>query len=146
MDLCNEFADKNDLVLIHDATNPFVDLRAIVRAIDKAKISGASVVGTNQYHTIYSRTEKDSIVDFIPRGMVGSGYSPEIFKFSIIYPYYEAAKEKTLREMTSTVALALKYNVDVKFVPADLVNIKITYPNDLRMFLAMIEYEKREKN
>lgn len=135
---CEKYLKEDDYILIHDATNPFVAKGAIGKALRTAKETGAAVVGTNQYHTIYQREESGAIDCFLPREAIGSGYSPEIFRFSLIYPYYKNAKEQELSAMTSTVALVLGYGVKVRFVPADLVNLKITYPKDMEAFTALI--------
>lgn len=142
---CSNILKENDLVLIHDATNPFVDVNAISNGIEVASETGAAVIGTNQYHTIYSRECDDTIKNFIPRETVGSGYSPEIFKFNVIYPYYQNASEEQLEAMTSALALALECGVEAKFVPAELVNVKITYPHDMKAFIALMKYEIQEK-
>lgn len=135
---CEKYLKEDDYILIHDATNPFVARKTIGKAIQAAKETGAAVVGTNQYHTIYRRDGSDLIDCFLPRETIGSGYSPEIFRFSMIYPYYKNAKEQELSAMTSTVALVLQYGAEVQFVPADLVNLKITYPKDMEAFTALL--------
>lgn len=139
---CHKTANDNDLILIHDATNPFVDASAVRKAIASATAKGAAVVGTNQYHTIYSKKADNTIESFIPRETVGSGYSPEVFKLGIIFPSYEKASDAQLEEMTSTLSLALQYGVDAVFVPANIVNLKITYSHDMNAFIALKRAEK----
>lgn len=131
---CSKYLEMDDLVLIHDATNPFVIKDAVARAIEAAEKNGAATVGTNQHHTLYKRTLDGSVEDFIPKETVGSGYSPEVFKFGVINPHFENASDERLSVMTSAVALAIKDGVKVSFIQADFIDLKITYPNDLKGF------------
>ena len=138
LEYCKDHLSCEDLIMIHDTTNPFVDPDAVEKAIEAAKKTGAAVVGTNQYHTIYIKDSAGKIIRFIPRETVGSGYSPEVFRFSLVYEHYLHADDESLESTTSTIALTLDEKTEVCFIPANLVNLKITYPHDMKAFLSII--------
>lgn len=149
VNFCENYLDDDDIVLIHDASNPFLETDAIKRAIEVVKKFPMVCVGTDQYHTLYKRTD-DVISRVVPRETVCSGYSPELFRFSLLYEFYAKANDETLENMTSAMALALSNNIEVKYIPANIINLKITRKNDMEAFKLLIRDEENilteEKN
>lgn len=138
---CSVFLREDDIVLIHDATNPFVDPGAVREGIELAKENGAAAIGTRQVHTIYNIDESGNIKGLIPRDNVSSGYSPEIFRFDTVLRIHKDADDTGLAQMTSAMALALQYGINVNVVFASVLNLKITYKDDLQYFLAVKKNE-----
>ena len=63
-----------------------------------------------------------------------AGASPEGFKFGEIFPIYDQSNDDELESMTSGGALALEYGIKMKTIEAKVINLKITYPQDLEIF------------
>ena len=70
----------------------------------------------------------------IPRETVVSGASPEAFLFGKVWPIYKEASLEELERFTSAGALALAYEIPMKVVPTNLINLKITYRHDMEVF------------
>lgn len=138
----HEIAKYDDAILIHDATNPFVDEFAVNQVLQVLNNYEVAVVGTKQYHTIYNKTEDDVLTKVISRDEVSSGYSPEVFKYYLLEDIYLHASDDVLKKMTSTVAMALDKEIAVKMVIADLINIKITIKHDFEAFNSLIEIDE----
>ena len=124
-------AENEDIVLLHDATHPYVDEKGTVEVIKAIDEYGGATLGAYQYDTVYRMNEDGFITGVIPRQELVAGASPEGFKFGEIFPIYDAADDEELEQMTSGGALALEHGIKMKTIEANIINLKITYPNDL---------------
>ena len=127
-------AKDDDIVLLHDATHPYVDEKGTLEVIDAIEEYGGATLGAYQYDTVYRMNGDGFITDVIPRQDLVAGASPEGFKFSEIFPIYDAADDEELEQMTSGGALAMEHGIKMKTIEANIINLKITYPNDLEIF------------
>lgn len=128
------FAKEDDVVLIHDATHPYLDEGSTALAIRATEKYGAATLGRKQFDTVYRTDDDENLTAVIPREQVVSGASPELFKFGPIYRIYEEASVEELENFTSAGAIALANNIPMKVVPTDFVNLKITYRHDMELF------------
>lgn len=132
------WAAPNDVVLIHDATHPYCDDEGILRVIEAVHQHGGATLAQAQYDTVYQTTE-DGLVDAVlPRQLVISGASPEAFCYRTIYDIYCHASDEELREMTSAGAIARAHHISMQAVLTDVLNLKITYPKDLRLLTVLL--------
>lgn len=129
-----EFAHDEDVVLIHDATHPYLDEGATADAIRAAEEFGAATLGREQFDTVYQTDSERNLTRVIPRELVVSGASPELFTFGPIHRIYEETPEADLEKFTSAGAIALANDIPMKVVPTDFVNLKITYRHDMELF------------
>lgn len=130
----NEFSLLDDVVLIHDATHPYVDIEGTEKVVEAVKKYGGATLGACQYDTCYRMDENNFIEEVIPRQFLVSGASPEAFKFQLIYDIYMNAPKEELDSMTSAGAIALAHNIKMAVVPSNVLNLKITYKNDMELF------------
>ena len=134
----SEFAKDDDVVLIYDTTHPYVSEIDIKRVIDATLQCGAATLGMRQYDTCYKIENDNVICNVIPRQNIVTGASPEGFIFKTIYNIFVNATKKELDNMTSAGAMALAYNIKMRVVPTDILNLKITHVNDMEIFKALI--------
>ena len=130
-------ADKaadDDIVLLHDATHPYVDEDGTKKVIEAIKEYGGATLGAYQYDTVYRMNDSGFITEVIPRQELVAGASPEGFKFSEIFPIYDDADDEELEQMTSGGAIALEHGIKMKTIECNVINLKITYPHDLEIF------------
>ena len=133
-----EFSLASDVVLIHDATHPYVDVDGTEKVIEAVKRYGGATLGACQYDTCYRMDGNGFIEEVIPRQFLVSGASPEAFKFQLIYDIYMNALQEELDAMTSAGAIALAHNIKMAVVPSNVLNLKITYKNDMELFKKLI--------
>ena len=133
-----KYAEDDDVVLIHDTTHPYVDEKGTVAVIEAVKEYGGATLGACQYDTCYRMNERREIEEVIPRQFLVSGASPEAFKFRKIYDIYRNSTREELESMTSAGAIALAHNLKMVVVPADVLNLKITYQNDMEIFKLLV--------
>ena len=130
-------ADKaadDDIVLLHDATHPYVDEKKKKKVIEAIKEYSGATLGAYQYDTVYRMNDSGFITEVIPRQELVAGASPEGFKFSEIFPIYDDADDEELEQMTSGGAIALEHGIKMKTIECNVINLKITYPHDLEIF------------
>ena len=131
----SKFAVSEDVVLIHDATHPYVDVSGIHKIIDATLTHGGATLGECQYDTVYEMDPETHMMSkVIPRETVVSGASPEAFLFGRIWGIYCNASIEELGKYTSAGALALAYGIPMEVIPTNLINLKITYRQDMEVF------------
>ena len=132
----SEYANQDDVVLIHDATHPYVDEEGVARVIQATHECGGATLGACQYDTVYQiNPQTQTIEDVIPRQTIVSGASPEAFRFGRIWEIYRNATIPELESYTSAGALARAYDIVMKVIPTDYINLKITYRQDMDAFM-----------
>jgi 2-C-methyl-D-erythritol 4-phosphate cytidylyltransferase len=129
-----DIASPDDVVLIHDATHPYVDIDGTLDVIEEVKRVGGATLGACQYDTMYRMDGDGMIGEVIPREEIVSGASPEAFTFGTIYEIYENSSKEELEAMTSAGAIALAHGIPMSVVPTNIINLKITYENDMDAF------------
>lgn len=134
-----DWADESDIILIHDATHPYCDEKGIRQVIDAVNEVGGATLGAMQYDTVYNMTTDNLIEKVLPRQYIVAGASPEAFHYQTLHDIYVTASEEELECMTSAGAIALEHKIPMKVIPANVLNLKITYANDLRLLSVLLD-------
>ncbi len=127
-----------DIVLLHDATHPYMDAEGTRQVIRAAAEHGGATLGACQYDTCYQMDEENLLEKVIPRQLIVSGASPEGFRYGEISHIYFSATKEELDRMTSAGAIALAHGVPMEVIPSNILNLKITYPQDLALFRLLV--------
>lgn len=122
--------NKNpEIVLIHDGARPFVTSKIITDVLNAALEYGASVPGVTPTDTQKELDENGFIIRHLVRNSLAAVQTPQGFNFEKLYEaHVKASKEN--KEYTDDTEVWGKYVGQVKVVPGDIVNKKITYPGD----------------
>lgn len=131
---------KDDVILIHDATHPYVDVEGVKQIISIVEKGRGATMGQFQYDTVYQIDREQRIESVLQRQNVVSGASPEAFPLGLIYEIYKKATPAELEIMTSAGAIAAAYGIPVEVVRTEVLNLKITYQNDMELFQCLFEY------
>ncbi len=133
-------ANNDDLVLIHNAVNPFVDEATINSCISATKKYGAAVVGFPAKDTI--KVVEDGLVrQTIDRKLVWQVQTPQAMKYFLAKRAFERAYADKFYG-TDDVNLVERIGGSVKIVYCPRENIKITEPYDLAYANKMINASK----
>ena len=130
-------AADDDPVLMHDATHPYVDEEGTKKVAEMVAEYGSATLASLNYDTTYMMDNDNNIVEVIPRRNVIAGASPEGFRYKQIYDIYDQTPEDEMEKMTSVGAIALAHNIPMKVVPTPVLNLKITYPEDMKLFMKL---------
>lgn len=121
-----------EMVLIHDAARPFISSTVIDRCVETIRNYGAAVVSHRLADTV-KQVDTDNIIRAtIPRETLWGAQTPQGFRTGLIMDAYQQARaEKWI--VTDDAALVEKTGHAVRIVEGEVMNFKITTPEDLAM-------------
>lgn len=126
-----------DLVAVHDAVRPFVDLESINRVIEEAARTGAAILGIPPVDTV-KQVERGQIRATLPRERIVLAQTPQVFRYELLCRAYQHATAEGFVG-TDEASMVEHLGVEVSVVMGSDRNIKITKPSDLdlaRLFQA----------
>ena len=129
----NALDPDTDLVAVHDAVRPFIDLETIDKVIDEAAETGAAIVGLPAVDTVkqVSRgTGRVRIRATLPRDKLVMAQTPQVFRYDLLKRAFDLAREDGFIG-TDEASLVERLDVDVTVVMGSDRNIKITKPGDM---------------
>ncbi|MDO8481351.1 MAG: 2-C-methyl-D-erythritol 4-phosphate cytidylyltransferase [Nanoarchaeota archaeon] len=123
-------AKADDIVLVHNGVNPFVDDKTIREVIDAAKKYEAAVVGFKARDTLKEVDEKGFVVGTLDRSVIWQVQTPQAFRFGAALKAYKEADKDNFKG-TDDAMLIERLGKRVKMVECAPENIKLTLPTDL---------------
>src|SRR3989344_8090206 len=124
-------AKKDEIVVVHNGSNPLVSENEITGCISAAKQYGAAVAGFPLKDTI-KKANNDFVEKTIDRSHVWQVQTPQAIQYGLLVKAFENAKKKKLN-VTDDVSLVEALGKKVKIVPCSYENIKITTEDDLKI-------------
>ncbi len=145
--LARVHAAADDLVLVHDAVRPLVDLEIIENVITAAARHGAAIAGVPAVDTVkqVDRTADGAIVSStIPRQHVVLAQTPQGFRYDVLRKAFDHALADGFTG-TDEASLVEREGHEVAVVMGSPRNIKITTPDDLELAEFFLSQESRRK-
>ena len=130
---------ENDNILIHDSARPLVSDRIISENVRACIKFGAVDTVIQASDTIINSKDSETINEILDRKEIYQTQTPQSFRFSIIKEAHERALKDNVPNVTDDCKLAMHFGVDVHFVQGDKLNFKVTTPEDLEMFKALVK-------
>jgi 2-C-methyl-D-erythritol 4-phosphate cytidylyltransferase len=128
-------AEGDDIVLVHDAVRPLIDVATIDRTIDAVAQFGAAIVGLPAVDTIkqVERTAHGALItSTIPREFVVLAQTPQGFRYGLLQKAFaEAIADGFIG--TDEASVVERAGLPVAVVHGSQVNLKITQPGDLEL-------------
>lgn len=134
---------QSDLLVIHNAVNPFVTPREIDKVLSAAKTFGAALLAIPAVDTIKLSNKNNFVKATLDRQFVFQAQTPQVIRYGLAKKVYRRAKKGKFIA-TDDVMLVEKLKKKVKIIPCSRKNFKITYPEDLK--LAEILMKLKPKN
>jgi 2-C-methyl-D-erythritol 4-phosphate cytidylyltransferase len=122
-----------DLVAVHDAVRPFIDLETIHSVFDEAADTGAAIVGVPAVDTVKQvirGTTHVRIRATLPREKLVMAQTPQVFRHDLLVRAFQAARDDGFIG-TDESSLVERLDIEVSVVPGTDRNIKITKPGDM---------------
>ncbi|HEY6290570.1 MAG TPA: 2-C-methyl-D-erythritol 4-phosphate cytidylyltransferase [Terriglobia bacterium] len=135
--------EGTELVAVHDAVRPFVELDLIRRAVEAAHRHGAAILGMPSIDTV-KQVERQMILGTLPRERIVLAQTPQVFRYELLREALARARAEGFQG-TDDSSLVERLGVTVTVLMGSDRNIKITRPSDLplaRLYLAQ-EQERR---
>lgn len=127
-----ENADNEDIILIHNAVNPFVDKKTIKELIEETKKHGAAVAAIKSEDTLKEVNEDNFVAKTLDRSRIWRMQTPQAMKYGLAKKAFEKAYKDNFYA-TDDVALIERLGEKVKIIETNKENIKITTPEDLQL-------------
>jgi 2-C-methyl-D-erythritol 4-phosphate cytidylyltransferase len=124
---------ETDLVAVHDAVRPFIDLETIHKVFDEAAETGAAIVAVPAVDTVKQvtrGTEHVKVRSTIPREKLVMAQTPQVFRYELISRAFQQARVDGFTG-TDESSLVERLDIEVSVVPGSDRNIKITKPGDM---------------
>lgn len=138
---------KDAIVLIHDGVRPWVSNDTISRNIQGVKDNGNAITCTPCYETILMSTT-GKLVETVPyRKDTFAAQAPQSFYLSDILAAHEKVRKTESRydNLVDSCTLIKSIGMDAYMVEGNRGNIKVTTPEDVYMYRALIQYRENEQ-
>lgn len=134
--LLSSDADKNDLIVVHDAARPLLPQDVLTNAIQTAKEKGNALVCIKAKDTLIKA--KKYVEEYLNRDEVYYVQTPQIFKYQdLLRAMNKAFKENFIG--TDESMLVKKLGKKISIVEGSVFNFKITTKEDIEMFEVLVE-------
>lgn len=136
-DICKE----DDIVIIHDGIRPLVDEAVLSDVIIKCAQHGNAVTSLPYNEQIFIKKDEETTEQYIPRETLRRVSTPQAYRFSLVLKGYEKAFESGIgiHGSSYTNTMMVDLGETLHFAIGSDKNIKITTPDDLEMFKALIK-------
>lgn len=140
-------AEENDgdcVVLIHDGVRPCILPETIRDVLDCVEKNGNAVTCTAMVETPVISDAGQQVEDLPPRSRFYTAQAPQSFRLGEVLAAHEAerAVNPTYEGVIDTCTLMKRHGHEISIVKGPRGNIKVTTPEDLYIFKAMIEYRE----
>jgi len=125
-----------DLVVIHDGARPLASADLVRRVLEGAAATGACVPAVPSRDTIKEVNSVGQVTVTPPRERLRLVQTPQAFRWDVIYPAYQLARERGAR-YTDDAGVVEAAGMPVAIVEGEEYNLKITYPADLAVAAAL---------
>src|SRR3989338_7044605 len=129
-------AKNEDIVIVHNGSNPLVRENEIINCINAAKKHGAAVLGF-QLKEKNKKINNDFIEKKIDRANVYQMQTPQCIKYGSFIEAFSNANKKKLK-FTDDISLVEAIGKKVKVVDCSYDNIKITTQDDMKIAEAIL--------
>ena len=132
-------SDDTELVAVHDAVRPFIDVETIERVIVEAKETGAAIVAIVPVDTV-KQVHRNKVRSTLPRERLILTQTPQVFKLDLLRRAFQKAKRDLFIGTDESSLVERLEQVEVSVVLGSDRNIKITKPSDMdlaRLYLTL---------
>lgn len=129
---------ETEIVLVHDAARPLIDMRVIEDVVEQTRIHGATIAAVPAKSTIKVVNASGVVTATPDRNTLWTVQTPQGFRADILLKAYEkAARDGFLG--TDDASLVERMGIEVNVVRGEYKNLKITTPDDLIMAEAFLK-------
>jgi len=124
-------SDRRAGVIIQDAVRPLASMELLTRLIQALKEAPAVMPVLPITDTAYTSRDGQWVDGLLDRSTLFAGQAPEAFHYWPYWALYRDASEETLGSMSGSCQLPYSEGWQVKMIPGEQGNVKITYSKDL---------------
>ncbi|MCD7956833.1 MAG: 2-C-methyl-D-erythritol 4-phosphate cytidylyltransferase [Lachnospiraceae bacterium] len=137
----------DSVVLIHDGVRPCVEYDVISENIESVKNYGSAITATPCYETILISHDGQRVDEVPLRAESYAAQAPQSFYLKDILEAHEKirAREKRYEGMVDACTIYRALGRQPHIVYGNRGNIKVTTPEDVYMFRALLQYRENEQ-
>ncbi len=124
--------DDTDLVAVHDAVRPFVEMEVIEKVVREASETGAAIVGIVPVDTV-KQVHRNKVRATLPRERLILTQTPQVFQLKVLRQAFEKARQDLFIGTDESSLVERLEQVEVSVVLGTDRNIKITKPSDMEL-------------
>ena len=141
---------STNLIVIHDVARPLFQIKNLERCIEAASVSGSAILAVPVVDTIKaSESDKDRLVvkSTVDRTGLYMVQTPQVFSYNLLSRAYKVFKtpEYSQKIVTDEANMMEILGEQVELIPGDRTNIKITYPEDLKIAEGILKESENHK-
>ena len=139
--------DGDSIVLLHDGVRPFVSYDTIKQNIESVQKYGSAITCTACYETILLSKSGEK-VDSVPyRKDTFAAQAPQSFRLKDIIAAHDEVRaiNPSYENMVDACTIMTTLGKEVHMIPGNRGNIKVTTPEDVYMFRALLNYKENEQ-
>ena len=119
-------------VAVHDAARPLITAAQIARVYEAARVHGAATLAAPVSDTLKRADAEGFVCESLDRERVFAMQTPQIFSRELLSAAYERIEADNI-SITDEASALQHLGHKVMLLPADDVNLKITFPADLAL-------------
>ncbi len=131
-----------EIIAVHDAVRPFFRLATFHALIEAARECGAAFPALPLTDTIHA-TRDGQLSATVDRSSLVAAQTPQCFRPEVLRDVLARAEREAF-DATDEAGLAARFGYQVRVIPGDPFNIKITRPEDLALAEAHFEEWSRQ--
>ena len=138
---------EDSIVLIHDGVRPWVSYETISRNIQGVKDNGNAITCTPCFETILMSSDGKNVETVPYRKDTYAAQAPQSFRLGEIIADHEVVRQKESRydNLVDSCTLIKSIGKQAHMVEGNRGNIKVTTPEDVYMYRALIQYRENEQ-
>lgn len=141
-----EYCSPDDTIIIHDGIRPLVDETVLSDVIVKCKQHGNAVTSMPYNEQIFVKTDDYTTNQYIPRETLRRVSTPQAYRYDkLLWAYEKAFKEEIgIYGSSYTNTMMADLGETLYFAVGSDKNIKITTQDDLDLFKALLEAQRKK--
>lgn len=133
----------DDIILVHDAIRPMVSHEIISDCIVQCKKHGSAIVVTPCNTVVLRRGEGESSGEVVLRDQLAITQTPQAFPIRKLADAHRRALELGITNSVASCTMMIELGEQVHFSIGAETNIKLTTPDDLKIFKALLAIRKQ---
>ena len=141
--LLQEVKDKDAIVLVHDAVRPLISQDVISRNIAVCLTHGNAITAVRSQEAFLVSENGSSSSSYVPRENLLRAQTPHTFPLKTLKDMMDKANEHGITHSQSLFTLANELGfLPLHIAQGDIMNFKLTYPNDILIYHALKTLEE----
>lgn len=135
---------SQDILLIHDAIRPMVSQEIISDCIIECEKHGSAISVLPCNTAVLHKDTQESSATIVPRGELAMTQTPQAFPLGKLADSHRRALEKGITNSVASCTMMIELGESVHFSIGAETNIKLTTPEDLKIFKALLALREKE--